>query len=318
MLENLVRSLKTFFTPNRLSISICILLASIGWFLTKMSKEYNDQISFQIMYQPPNDQSFSFNPPSTLDAEIRAKGWSLLSLTLGKFDDTIKLDQSQIFNRTVSSRLLLAESLKAVTNDDITIVSALPEQIEFRMVERQAKKVPIILNGELALASQYQWKEAYSFTPDSVTIYGAQDQLSTLFSWPTRHYQKSDIHEDLEVVIPLENEAPAITTAIDKTTLSISVDQVTEKEIYVPIPLPDSLKSLIRIFPSEVLVKINLGLSQYDKVTSDDFKLQLEVDSALTNQRKVVVKELPGFATYISHEPQIVDYYRSSIETTRE
>lgn len=315
MLERLINYIRTFFTPNRLSISICILLASIGWFLTKMSKEYNDQLNFHVHYQLPRDLSFSFNPPADIVAEVRGRGWSLLRLALSTLDDTIRLDQTEVYDRTVSTRLLLSENLKSATNDELTIISAAPEQVEFQLVERQSRRVPVRLNGQLTLASQYQWKEPVVFEPDSVNVYGAEDQLSTVEYWLTIPFERSDIDENLSISIPLVNAAPALTTDTTEVFLTGLVDQVTEKEIYVPIVLPDSIQRRVRIFPNEVLVKFTLGLSRYDDVNSEDFKLALVDDSSTTNQRRVIVKEMPDFVNYLSHEPQYIDYYRSLSET---
>ncbi|MCB0665013.1 MAG: YbbR-like domain-containing protein [Saprospiraceae bacterium] len=315
MLERLVDYIRNFFTPNRLSITLCILLATIGWFLTKMSKEYNHQLSFHILYQLPKDLSFSFNPPQKIDAEVRGKGWSLLRLAVSTIDDTITLDQTEVYDRTVSTRLLLSESLKSATNDELTIISAAPEQVEFQLVERQTRRVPVKLDGNLSLANQYQWKEPYWFEPDSINVYGAEDQLTTIDHWPTDPFERSGIDENFNITLPLYDASPALTTDTSTVSLVGMVDQVTEKEIYVPIEIPDSLKDQVRIFPGEVLVKITLGLSMYDQVDSEDFEVALEGDSTGSNQRKVVVRQIPDFVNYISHEPQYIDYYRSVSET---
>ena len=176
--------------------------------------------------------------------------------------------------------------------------------------------MPVRLDGELVLSGQYQWKDAYIFNPDSVNIFGPQDKLNSIESWPTIPYIRTDIDEDFQDVIALRSEAPAITTEVRDVILTAHVDQVTEKEIFVPIPLADSLKNKIRIFPAEVLVKITLGLSQYDQVSSEDFKLQLLEDTSMANRRKVVVSKLPNSVRYVSHTPEYVDYYRSIIESS--
>ncbi|MBK8505132.1 MAG: hypothetical protein IPL46_24750 [Saprospiraceae bacterium] len=152
-------------------------MATIGWFLTKMSKEYNHQIRFVLQYHLQSNLAFESNPTTTIDAEIRARGWSLLSLALSDTDDTIHLEESGIFDRQISTRLLISENINQSIGDGMTIINAAPEQISLKLVERQSKKVPIRLNGNLSMKAQYQLKSPFWFEPDSVTIYGAQDQL---------------------------------------------------------------------------------------------------------------------------------------------
>ena len=317
MLDSFRQVLSTFFTPNRLSISICLVMATVGWFLTKMSKEYNHQIRFALQYHLPNNLAFESNPITAIDAEIRAKGWSLLSLVMSDTDDTIHLEEAGIFDRQISARLLLSENINQSISDGMTIINAAPEQISLKLVERQSKKVPIRLNGELLMKAQYQLKSPPWFDPDSVTIFGAQDQLDKIVDWPTVLFDREEIDHDIEAVVSLTSSSPAITTSITQSTLHVNVDQVTEKEIYVAVSLPDSLSGQIRIFPKEVLVKINLGLSEYDQISASDFEVTLKNPIKGQNVQEVIVNKLPDHVTYITHTPKMVDFYRSYTSETK-
>jgi hypothetical protein len=276
-----------------------------------MSREYNHQQTFVLKYQISNNLAFDTNPPGYLNADLRGSGWSLLRLTLSRSADTIFLDESRIFESEMSSRILLTESLNSLVGDELIVNNITPEQLQLNLVERYAKKVPIVLDGEITLNSQYQLKEPLRFEPDSVTIFGAEDQLTRLDFWPTNEFNRNDVEQDFQESLSLRNASPSITTDIFQTTLVVRVDQVTEKEIYVPILIPDSLAGKIRIFPSEVLVKVNLGLSQYEEVNSDDFTVELKWEPEQKNTREVEVTTLPDFVVYITHTPRSVDFYRS-------
>lgn len=276
-----------------------------------MSKEYNHHQTFAIKYQISNNLAFDTNPPGYLNADLRASGWSLLRLTLSRSSDTIFLDESRIFEGQLLSRTLLTENLNALVGDELIVNNITPEQLQLNLVERYAKRVPILLDGEISLNPQYQLKEPPIFEPDSVTIFGAEDQLTRLDFWPTNEFNKNDVDQDFQQTLSLRNASPSITTDILQTTLVVRVDQVTEKEIYVPILIPDSLSGKIRIFPSEVLVKVNLGLSQYEEVNSDDFKVEMKWEAEQKNTREVEVTTLPDFVVYITHTPRSVDFYRS-------
>jgi hypothetical protein len=312
MLDRFIQSIRSFSTPDRLSISICLFLSAIGWFLTKMSKEYNHQMTFALKYQLPGSLAFESSPPESLNADLRASGWSLLRLSLSSADDTILLDESRIFEGQISTRILLGESLHPLAGDELAITNVSPQQLQLTLVERHAKKVPIWLDGEIILNTQYQLKEPLRFDPDSVTIFGSEDHLARLNFWPTSELTKEEVDQDFRLTMSLRNAAPAITTDITETTLDVKVDQVTEKEIYVPVTIPDSLAGHIRIFPGEVLIKVNLGLSRYEEVNSDDFRVELKKGPFSENRREVVVTALPEFVNYMSHTPSFVDFYRSN------
>jgi hypothetical protein len=292
-------------------------MATVGWFLTKMSKEYNHQIRFTLQYHLPSNLAFDSNPTTEIDAEIRAKGWSLLTLALGDTDDTLHLEESGIFDRQISTRLLISENVNQSIGDGMTIMNAVPEQISLKLVERQSKKVPIQLDGTLSMKAQYQLKSPAWFEPDSVTIYGAQDQLEKIDEWPTVLFSREEIDHDLVEHVALISSFPSITTDIDQSTLHLIVDQVTEKEIYVTVTLPDSLSGEVRIFPNEVLVKINLGLSEYDQVSASDFEVTLKKPIKGQNVQEVIVSKQPDYVNYISHTPKSVDFYRSSTSESK-
>ncbi|MBK8505131.1 MAG: hypothetical protein IPL46_24745 [Saprospiraceae bacterium] len=135
--------------------------------------------------------------------------------------------------------------------------------------------------------------------------------MKKIANWPTVLLNQEEIDHDIIEIVALTSSSPALTSDITQSTLHILVDQVTEREIYVMVTLPDSLSGLVRIFPNEVLVKINLGLSAYDQVSASDFEVTLKSPIKGQNVQEVIVSRLPDQVTYISHTPMTVDFYRS-------
>ena len=312
MLEKSVKYLRGLSTPNRLSITVCMIVALVGWFLTKMSKIYSDQYALNINYVVPPSYTFGQDPPSRLIADVRASGWSLLSLAVSGERDSLTIIASELAGKTTSSKSLLSEKLSQLAGDEIVILGTDPEQISFHLVAKESKKVPVEINGSISLQGQYQWKEALKIQPDSVMIYGSADQLNTIKSWPTKEFIRENIQQDFSEVIALAGSTPSIDVDTNAILITGWVDQITEKEIYVPIQITDSLRGQVSIFPDQVLVKVNLGLSKYDSLDPNEFILLAEVDPEEKTSLKINVKRYPTYVTYLSHALTSVDFIKTN------
>ncbi|NND33389.1 MAG: hypothetical protein HKN76_12430 [Saprospiraceae bacterium] len=310
MLDKISQSLNRFFTPNRISLSVCLVVAIAGWFLTKMSKVYTHQLTYTLKYALPTNATFDQNPPVRLDVDLRASGWSLLSLI--RENDSIEVIASELSGKPTSAKIFLSEKLGQWAGDELNLITTDPEQIQFTLVEKESKKVPVILNGDLVLDPQFEWREPVKIEPDSITIFGSSQHLAETTSWSTRSFSKTNISKDFTERIALEKSSLALETDSSHIWLTGSVDQITEKEIYVPIQVADSLKGNISIFPDQALVKVNLGLRHYDQIEVSEFLLIAEPDPSDPGSLRVVVKEYPDFVTYLAHTPESVDYLRSN------
>lgn len=312
MLEKIAKYLRGLSTPNRLSITVCMIVALIGWFLTKMSKVYSDQYALKIDYIVPQSYTFAQDPPTRLIVDVRASGWSLLSLALSRERDSLSIIASEFAGKTTSSKTLLSEKLAYLAGDEIVILGTDPEQISFHLVVKESKKVPVEINGRISLQGQFQWKEALQIKPDSVVVYGSADQLNTIKSWPTKEFIRENIQQDFSEVVELAGSTTSIGVDTNAILVTGWVDQITEKEIYVPIHITDSLQGQVSIFPDQVLVKVNLGLSKYDSLDPNEFVLVAEIDPENTTSLKIDVKRYPSYITYLSHAPTSVDFIKTN------
>ena len=310
MLERITSAVKNFFTPNRLGLTVCLAVALAGWFLTKMSKVYTHQLTFSLKYIVPTNMTFDVAPPQLIDVDLRASGWSLLSLI--RENDSIEVSASEIAGKPTSLKILLSDKLSQLVGDDINLINVAPEILQFDLVERESKKVAIRLQGDLELNPQFQWREPLKIEPDSITIFGSSERLSSIDSWPTEKISLKNISQNLREQVLLERSTLALAADTGQVTVTGFVDQITEKEIYVPIQVEDTLRGEVSIFPDQALVRVNLGLSQYDELRASDFLLVAQMTPGNPTGLEVVVKKHPPNVNYVSHTPTTVDFIRSN------
>jgi hypothetical protein len=294
---------------DRISIAVCFLISLLAWLVIKLSQEYNHNIRFNVSYRLPAAQAFDRLPPSTLNAQLRAKGWTFLSMSLDKGRDTIEIPI--IASGALPLIPIIQERLPVDLSERINILSITPMQLDIRLEEKVSKKVPISLPPDLTTAPQHQFSQPIVLQPDSVTLYGTARLLAPMTSWATEPFGGAPLKESFEGEIELVRSSNSlITKDVNSCVVRVAVEEITEKQIYVPITLGDSHKDSIQIFPDQALVKCTVGLSSYDQVKRDAFILRAAPDPSLQKSEwKVEITKMPDFVTLIDYSPKTVEYF---------
>lgn len=296
-------------SDDRISIAVCFLISLLAWLVIKLSQEYNHNIRFNVSYLLPADQAFDRLPPSTLNTQLRAKGWTFLSMSLDKSRDTLEIPI--IASGALPLLPVIQERLPADLSESITILTITPMQLDIRLGEKVSKKVPISLPEDLTTAPQHQFSEPILLQPDSVTLYGTSRLLAPIDSWATEPFGGSPLKESFAGEIELVRSGSSlIAKDVTSCVIRATVEEITEKQIYVPITLSESYKDSIQIFPDQALIKCTVGLSMYDQVKRDAFSLRAVPDPLLKkNEWKVEIAKMPDFVTLIDYSPKTVEYF---------
>ncbi len=302
--------MREYFASDRRSMTVCLIIAFVAWFLTKMGKEYTHEQSYPLAYQISPDQTFSTQPVSVLNAELRGNGWSFLRLAISGKDDSLFVSVSDNSSQDLSSRLLLSNSLRQVLNDEVEIFTVAPESISLSLVEKESKKVPIVLPDDIPLANQYQLKSDILLEPDSVTVFGAGSQLDSLTSVDIAPLETEGISSDYEAMVPVQIPAEGLMVYPQKVNVVVPIEQITEKEIAVPITMSDSLRESVQIFPDQALVRCIVGLSKFDQIYKQDFVLEAVPDTTHPKGNyKVTLRQAPDFVRSVTYSPQHVEVF---------
>ena len=86
--------------------TLFILVSVVFWFLTKLSKEYDDTVSFKVEYKYlPTDKLLQEEPAKRIDIHIKATGFKLISA--GLFPPKINVDASNLNVKTGTNYFVL-------------------------------------------------------------------------------------------------------------------------------------------------------------------------------------------------------------------
>ncbi len=305
-------NIKIFLKTDRAILMICISIAFVFWLMTKLSYSYKDTVIVKLNYITPKDKIFT-NPPATeLEVDIEGRGWDLLGLAFYNKERVVDIPVAANEIRVISVSSLNAKVLKSIPK--ARILNIHPETIKLQMEEAATKVIPVVLEEQIRLAPLYQYVDSIRIEPKEIEIKGPASVIRDIHAWKTNVLIPSqEINKDIDVKVSLETHPNGnIILSANEIRCSAAVEEVTEKRIKVPVEVlnvPDSL--LLIILPKTVEVSCRVGLSDYDGLTADDFKIIANFSSIdLFKERsiRVLLKEKPSYAKQVKCLPQKVDY----------
>lgn len=303
---------------NIISYLICVIIASILWLLNTLNKEYTTEISYPVKYiNFPEGQYPVVKLPSQLQLEVKAKGFTLLGyqiktsflpITFNVSTYSSHFQKKNDINEYILNTNDIKDKIGSQLSNDIKLLNIVPEEILFRFANARSKKIAIRPVIDYTLKRQYIQNKLYAY-PDSILVSGPAiiiDTLSFVSTVPL-HLENvgKNIHRNLELV-----PVPDCTFKEKYVEITLEVEQFTEAKHVLsitPLQVPDSIN--IRLFPSNVSVSYEIGLSKYDKVSDKDFIFSVDYPTTdHVTYLEVKAYKIPPFIKNLSFSPQKVEY----------
>ncbi len=302
---------KPFFQSDRAILLLCMGIALVFWVLIKLSQNYRTTQEFALVYNKPAGKTFTNTPPEALIATLDGQGWDLLSNYFSAKDRKLSLNLSNASQQTYNSSQLVSKL--SPKNKDIEISNINIDLLMINIEDELVKTVPVRLDQSLELSNQYQMKGAVVLTPDSVVIKGPTSVVDSISEWYTTNWSLKNVNankeKNLDLVKP-ENELLSVTPT--QVSASLTVEQLTEKSLFVPITIknaPDSLK----IFPENIKVSCIVGLGRYNDVQPKDFSLEVDLNgialNAENNTLPILLSRQPDYVTGVKLNHQSVEFF---------
>ena len=192
MFDYLRNQISSFFKSEsnnkKLSTYALFLLISFSfWFLSMLSKHHETTIKVPVEYVNFFPDKVVIYPiVSFVEARVKAPGFSILFYNIFNFSK-LKLDieqanikpkkgGSEIFWLMNSKRRLISE----VISSSMELIAINPERLIISFNNKAKKKVAVRLKKSISLKPEIWFSDPISLVPDSVIIYGDQEQLDII------------------------------------------------------------------------------------------------------------------------------------------
>lgn len=317
--QALINKLKEMrFNRNIITYLICVIIASILWFLNNLNKDYSAELTYPVKYiNYPEGKYPVLKLPSHLQLEVKAKGFALLGYSIRTSFLPITFNVSTYCNHLQKRNDIFEYTLH--TNDikdkigsqlstDIKLVNVYPEEIVFKFAAAVHKKVAIRPTLDYTLKRQYILNRVVT-VPDSIEVSGPATVMDTLQYVTTTPLVLQNVGKNISKTLklmPVED----CTFNEESAEVVLNVEQFTEAKRTItitPFHVPDSVN--IRLFPPTVNISYDVGLSKYEKVSDNDFIFSVEYpQQGNATYLEVKVHKAPAFIKDLSFTPQKVEY----------
>lgn len=303
---------------NIISYLICVVIASILWFLNVLNKDYDAELNYPIKYTNfPEGKYPVIKPPSQIRLEVKAKGFALLghrirtsflpvTLNFGSYSSHLQR-KGNIYEYTLNTGDI-KDKIANQLSSFIKLLNIYPEEIVFRFADAKRKKIAVRPALDYSLKRQYILNRVIT-TPDSVWVNGPSPVIDTLQHVTTQPLQIKNINRDLKRKLDLV-AVSGCSIAEESVEVQLEVEQFTESSKTIPITalsVPDSMN--IQLFPPQVNIRYEIGLSKYDQVSDEDFIFSVSYpQNPDITYLEVKPSKVPPFIKNLSYSPQKVEF----------
>lgn len=303
---------------NIITYLICVVIATILWFLNALNKDYSAVISYPVKYvNLPQGKHLISDLPSTLSLEVRAKGFALLghristsflpiTFNVNTYSNHL-LEKDEVFEYTLNTNEI-KDKIGNQLNTEIKLLDITPATIEFKFAQSVEKKVAVRPVVNYTLKRQYILNQITA-TPDSVLVSGPATIIDTLRYISTKSLRLKDLDKSVTKEVEL---TPLRGCTVDDATvkLDLQVEQFTETKKTIRLQarhVPGSF--YLRLFPDNINITYDVGLSNYEKITNQDFEFYVDYDQTQSSSYlNVKVGKTPAFIKNLVFSPQKVEY----------
>ncbi len=320
-LEKILQFLKVDKLKNNKQVVVflvCLLIATVLWFLNALGKDYSTNILYPVKYMnPPKSQFLANEPPSKLELKVDAHGFTLLRYKLSLSFSPIVLNLNTITQNIESNKGKyyipssgLVRRVSSQISNEITVREIHPDILVIELDSLKSKNVPVKADIDLNFKPQFNLRIPVALDPDQIKITGPAHVIDTINFVSTKKLEFKEIDNSLARNVEiLHPEKTDITP--EKVLLKVEVEKFTEKDIKIPLQIKNKPKDVkIKLFPSEVRVSCMVGLSRFDNITAEDFSASVDYNDIKedTKNLKITVKQKTSLVQSSRHTPEAVEF----------
>lgn len=280
----IIQRVRSFFKniswKKILTFLFFVLLASIFWIMQVYRENFETTLAVPVKYvDVPDSIVFDNDLPAKINVRIKDDGASLLKYYFTRKSDSLIIDVRDMI-RGSGEKVIQGRALEQLIRQRLypttELISYTPTRILYAYEVLHEKKLPVIYDGYISLASGYLIDGELMIKPDSVSVYGSRSALDTLYYAHTVDDTLRDVTSDRDIHVAMRQEK-GIRFVPNIVELSISVDEFNNKEVEVPVTcvnLPDNLN--IKIFPSSVKIPFLVGLKRFNDISASDFEVIID------------------------------------------
>ncbi|WP_340063404.1 YbbR-like domain-containing protein [Ascidiimonas aurantiaca] len=292
------------FNRRKLSIfSVFFILATILWFLIKLSESHVSTLTYDIVYTSvPDDKLILDEPQKTITIEVRATGYDILRLGVFRDEITLHVSKAQEQNgKFFFTPQYLERTIKEQINKSLTFESLLNDTIYLSLGRNMEKKLPVIHQLSLTFEKDFDLYGSLLIIPDSVTVKGPENILDTLGYVTTEPVELTSVKSDFETKasLTLPGNEKAIYLSVSDVLIRGKVERYSEKVFTVPVLVINKPQNIsLRLFPEQVKVTCRGSLKDLKLVNQEDILVVCDFNEA--GDSGILIPKIQKYPPFLS------------------
>ncbi|HRH03821.1 MAG TPA: hypothetical protein PLI68_10490 [Bacteroidia bacterium] len=297
----------------------CLLIAFLFWLLIVFSNEYKAPVSFNLRYiNFPQDKMLANKLPGRVDIEITTSGFTFLGFYFNRLNDTLYLDVSKLRKNKNEQDYYLpgysqAQQFEAQLGNQLKISKIDLDTLHFYFDKKITKVVPVRLNLNYEFEKQFQLSGKIELKPSKIVLSGPASVMNNLVELNTQQLNFKGLNKTIlraaDIIIPAELNSIDFSTK--KVVVKIPVEKFTEGTLELPVEVlnvPEQYQ--LKTFPSRVKITYLVGLSNYQKVSADQFSLLAYYDAKdeEASSLKLKLVKFPEIVRQVKIETENVEF----------
>ncbi|WP_183573391.1 YbbR-like domain-containing protein [Mucilaginibacter sp. X5P1] len=299
------RRLSAFFT--------CLVLASLAWLFTTLSKPYDYHVKRVLTYKnSPQKRAFHSLQSDTVEVTVKGTGWQMLFSKMNDENTPIAADLRSLDN---GNFVVLSSQLKQINDKDANheIIAINPDTLYFDFSYRMVKRVPVHLVAALKYQQQFAQSNNPIVKPAYVTLTGPANRISKITQWDTDSLIAEDVNETIRTKLNMQAVSEGNMSMYPKAVdVVVPVDEFTEKTLQIPVKIINNFDYYnVKIFPQKVKVTFVTSLKKYAEINEDFFEAESDLNLWRLQGYTILPVKLiryPPFCKIVRIDPPNIDF----------
>ncbi len=297
---------RLLFSKETRIFLLFLFFSALLWFTQALDRERVSTIDIPIRYIGlPENVRLTGNIPKKVEIKVQDKGSMLMNYAKNLSPLTFNLEKitTSEEGKIVISQQNLFNSVSKYVRPTTAVLGMTPDSILLEYNKLKIKRVPVLLDTNVSLASQHMYSRAIKIEPDTVKVYGAKTELASLKAIFTEKIKQKELKDTTQIRVKLINPNPKkIQYEQEEVDVNFFVEKFTERKVDLPITIINNhQKEKIKLFPSTLQVSYNIGLNHYKQVKESDLQIIFDVRKAKKTQSRFYTPKVIVNSPFISN-----------------
>ncbi|WP_010135797.1 YbbR-like domain-containing protein [Ochrovirga pacifica] len=291
---------------------IFVVATFVFWFLNRLSKDYTQEIYYNINYKElPNRFIFQETPPKTLSVVIESSGFYLFTSAFK--NRTLDISLKNIKKKAAYRYFLLESELykqaKERLNGKARVLGVSEDSLFVQLGKKGFKKVPVKASIDLTYKAGYKSFSAATLIPDSITVSGPEMLVNNINQLKLQPLIKEGVMETIvQNVAVIKDQNPKINYSHSQVKVKVEVEKITEKTLEIPVKIINPPKGEVVIYPKKIKVSCQMKLSQFHEITTNDFQIVCDYKKRINNYMNASLSRIPDNVSSVKLGTERVEY----------